>query len=103
MPPQLSDLIAEHRGDRTTKDLAAEVGMSADTIQSWSSGRRAPYNQATILRLAEALGVTVDEVTDAIAARPRRSVTSGLAAEVKRLSVQVDRLAALADRAERRE
>lgn len=100
---QLSDLIDARRGDRTASDLAIEVGRSIEAIHSWTQGRRAPTDETTIARLAVALGVTVDEVTDAIAARPRRSVTGGLAAEVKRLSVQVDRLAALADRAERRE
>ena len=47
----------------TVAEVAARVGVSDGAVKSWEAGRRTP-TAATLLRLADALGVTVDDLLD---------------------------------------
>ncbi len=47
----------------TTADVATRVGVTDGAVKSWEAGRRTP-TAAALLRLADALGVAVDDLLD---------------------------------------
>jgi transcriptional regulator with XRE-family HTH domain len=53
----------------TQRDLADKIGVHVDAVARWEQGRREP-SWATVLALAEALGVDCTAFTQAPAQRP---------------------------------
>jgi transcriptional regulator with XRE-family HTH domain len=43
--------------------LGAAVGVTEQAVNSWEQGRRRPTDLAVVVRVAAALGVTLDELT----------------------------------------
>jgi len=52
------------RGDRSLLDVAAEAGISPETLRKIETGRIATPAFFTIMALCEALGVTADELAE---------------------------------------
>jgi transcriptional regulator with XRE-family HTH domain len=70
---QLGALLRRARGRRSMVDVAREAGLSAETLRKIETGRAPTPSFFTIVALAEVLGVSLDQVAAACAARPRLS------------------------------
>ena len=54
-----SHIIKDHRHSRA--QLAEKVGVSVTAVSSWEQGKRQP-GRASLIKLSEVLGCTVDEL-----------------------------------------
>jgi transcriptional regulator with XRE-family HTH domain len=57
------DRIRSLRGDDTQEDIARRTGLSLSTVRAIERGRIQSPNTLTLRALAEALGVSIDEIT----------------------------------------
>ncbi|MEV0178802.1 helix-turn-helix transcriptional regulator [Streptomyces sp. NPDC050625] len=57
-------LLREARGDRSMADVAAEAGISAETLRKIETGRAPTPAFFTIAALARTLGLSMDELAD---------------------------------------
>lgn len=60
-------LLREARGDRSMVDVAAEAGISAETLRKIETGRAPTPAFFTVAALAAALGISLDELVAACA------------------------------------
>lgn len=56
MGKTMGELIRQKRAGRSPTDIAAQIGVSENTIYRWERGERVPRGGA-LIRLADALGV----------------------------------------------
>ncbi|MGY0061638.1 helix-turn-helix domain-containing protein [Streptomyces sp. LZ34] len=61
-------LLRQARGERSMADVAAEAGISAETLRKIETGRAPTPAFFTVAALAGALGITLDEVAQRCAA-----------------------------------
>ncbi|MEV8310323.1 helix-turn-helix transcriptional regulator [Streptomyces flavidovirens] len=59
---RLGQLIRQARGDRTMVDVAAQAGLSAETLRKIETGRAPTPAFFTVAALAGVLGLSMDEV-----------------------------------------
>jgi len=59
---QLGALLREARGDRSMADVAAESGVSVETLRKIETGRIATPAFFTVVALAETVGVPVEDL-----------------------------------------
>ena len=59
---QLGRLLREARGERSMVDVAAACGVSVDTLRKIETGRAPTPAFFTVSALAEALGLSMDEL-----------------------------------------
>ena len=65
---RLGAALRQARGDRSLVDVAADAGISAETLRKIETGRIPTPAFFTVSALAGALGLSLDElVTDAVA------------------------------------
>jgi transcriptional regulator with XRE-family HTH domain len=71
---RLGDYLAGRRLRQafSAQDLASAAGISVDTVRSVETGRVATPAFLTVARLADVLGVSLDDVHRAAAQRPGR-------------------------------
>lgn len=71
---RLGDYLAKRRLRKavSAQDLATAAGLSVDTVRSVETGRVATPAFLTVARLADVLGVSLDEVHRAAAPRAGR-------------------------------
>ncbi|RZU23715.1 helix-turn-helix domain-containing protein [Streptomyces sp. BK239] len=61
---RLGRLLREARGDRSMAEVAANAGVSAETLRKIETGRAPTPAFFTISALARALGLSMDELAD---------------------------------------
>ncbi|MFE9394106.1 helix-turn-helix domain-containing protein [Streptomyces flavidovirens] len=59
---RLGQLLRQARGDRTMVDVAAQAGLSAETLRKIETGRAPTPAFFTVAALAGVLGLSMDEV-----------------------------------------
>ncbi|MGW7254321.1 helix-turn-helix domain-containing protein [Streptomyces sp. NPDC054834] len=59
---RLGQLLRDARGARSMTDVAAEAGISAETLRKIETGRAPTPAFFTVAALARALGLSMDEV-----------------------------------------
>lgn len=67
---RLGLLLREARGDRSMADVAAAAGVSAETLRKIETGRAPTPAFFTVAALAEALGLSMDELVARCALAP---------------------------------
>ncbi|MDN3262841.1 helix-turn-helix transcriptional regulator [Streptomyces sp. CSDS2] len=67
---RLGRLLREARGDRSMADVAAAAGVSAETLRKIETGRAPTPAFFTVAALAEALGLSMDELVARCALAP---------------------------------
>ena len=73
---RLGGLLRSARGDRSMVDVAAEAGISVETLRKIETGRIATPAFFTVGAIAAALGLSLDTVATALATRVDRDVAS---------------------------
>ncbi|MEU5593168.1 helix-turn-helix transcriptional regulator [Streptomyces sp. NPDC020298] len=61
---RLGRLLRDARGARSMTDVAAEAGISAETLRKIETGRAPTPAFFTVAALARALGLSMDEVAE---------------------------------------
>lgn len=56
--------LRKARGDRTQVEVAAAAGITQGALSQMETGQRHNPSLETVLRLATALGVRVEDITD---------------------------------------
>ncbi|MEU6664890.1 helix-turn-helix transcriptional regulator [Streptomyces sp. NPDC046727] len=59
---RLGQLLREARGSRSMADIAAEAGVSAETLRKIETGRAPTPAFFTVAALARVLGLSMDEL-----------------------------------------
>lgn len=87
----------------TLRQVARTVGMSAPQLSSLEAGRPGNPGWATVVRLAKALGISLDDVAGLSAAKPLDSaVPRAVSMAIKRACKDIEKAAAtLSDVAEK--
>ncbi|WP_436954243.1 helix-turn-helix domain-containing protein [Streptomyces sp. SudanB182_2057] len=67
---RLGRLLREARGERSMADVAAAAGVSAETLRKIETGRAPTPAFFTVAALAEALGLSMDELVARCALAP---------------------------------
>ena len=82
---QLGGLLRRARGDRSMTEVAAKAGVPVETLRKIESGRIPTPAFFTVVALAAALGVPLEDVAAHCAADPRaeRETTAAVAAPVQ--------------------
>lgn len=70
---RLGALLRAARGDRSMVDVAAAAGLSAETLRKIETGRAPTPAFFTVVALAGALGLSMDELAAACAVEPEFS------------------------------
>ncbi|MFE4667849.1 helix-turn-helix domain-containing protein [Streptomyces sp. NPDC056716] len=71
---RLGRLLRTARGDRSMAEIAARAGLSAETLRKIETGRAPTPAFFTVAALAEALGLSMDELVRACAPAPVTAV-----------------------------
>ncbi|MDQ0993855.1 helix-turn-helix domain-containing protein [Streptomyces sp. V3I7] len=61
---RLGRLLREARGSRSMADVAAEAGVSAETLRKIETGRAPTPAFFTVVALGRALGLSMDELAE---------------------------------------
>lgn len=67
---RLGELLRTARADRTVVEVAAMAGVSVETLRKIEHGRVPTPAFFTVLAIATAVGLSLDEVSAAVAAEP---------------------------------
>ena len=72
---RLGRLLREARGGRSMADVAAQAGISAETLRKIETGRAPTPAFFTVAALARALGLSMDELVELCAVVPVWTLT----------------------------
>lgn len=74
---RLGAVLRRTRGSRTMPDVAAAAGISPETLRKIETGRVATPAFSTIAMIAQALGLSLDEIWDELLHDPVRQGDRG--------------------------